>query len=67
MKSRLQVFVKTPPANIEARTDIESIQDNAPSIAVLPFDDMSERGDQGYFCEGIAEEILNALSRYTPT
>jgi len=35
----------------------------APSIAVLPFVDMSERGDQGYFCEGIAEEILNALCK----
>ncbi len=33
----------------------------APSVAVLPFDDMSEQGDQGYFCEGIAEEILNSL------
>lgn len=31
------------------------------SIAVLPFDDMSEKQDQAYFCEGIAEEILNAL------
>ena len=35
----------------------------APSIAVLPFDDMSELGDQAYFCEGIAEEILNALCK----
>ncbi len=35
----------------------------APSIAVLPFDDMSEHGDQGYFCEGIAEEILNSLCK----
>ncbi len=33
----------------------------APSIAVLPFDDLSEMGNQGYFCEGIAEEILSAL------
>jgi len=33
------------------------------SIAVLPFVDMSPDGDQGYFCEGIAEEILNALTR----
>ena len=24
---------------------------------------MSEHGDQGYFCEGIAEEILNALCK----
>jgi serine/threonine protein kinase/Flp pilus assembly protein TadD len=33
------------------------------SIAVLPFADMSPQRDQGYFCEGIAEEIINALSR----
>lgn len=33
------------------------------SIAVLPFTDMSEKKDQGYFCEGVAEEILNALSK----
>ena len=33
------------------------------SIAVLPFVDMSPDGDQGYFCDGIAEEILNALTR----
>lgn len=32
-----------------------------PSIAVLPFVDMSPDQDQGYFCEGVAEEILNAL------
>lgn len=31
-------------------------------IAVLPFVDMSPERDQGYFCEGIAEEILNALA-----
>jgi adenylate cyclase len=39
------------------------LDQSAPSIAVLPFDDMSEHGDQGYFCEGIAEEILNALCK----
>jgi serine/threonine protein kinase/Tfp pilus assembly protein PilF len=33
------------------------------SIAVLPFADMSPERDQEYFCEGIAEEIINALSR----
>jgi len=39
------------------------LNESAPSIAVLPFDDMSELGDQTYFCEGIAEEILNALCK----
>jgi len=31
------------------------------SIAVLPFVDMSPEGDQGYFADGISEEILNVL------
>ncbi|MEK6373715.1 MAG: protein kinase [Acidobacteriota bacterium] len=34
-----------------------------PSIAVLPFADMSPQSDQEYFCDGIAEELLNALSK----
>jgi adenylate cyclase len=34
----------------------------APSIAVLQFEDMSFEQDQTYFCEGIAEEILCALN-----
>jgi TolB-like protein/Tfp pilus assembly protein PilF len=32
------------------------------SIAVLPFADMSAAKDQDWFCDGIAEEILNALT-----
>jgi len=32
------------------------------SIAVLPFADMSEEGDQAYFTDGISEEILNLLA-----
>jgi eukaryotic-like serine/threonine-protein kinase len=32
------------------------------SIAVLPFADMSPARDHDWFCEGIAEEILNALT-----
>jgi len=37
--------------------------ETSPSIAVLPFTDMSQEKDQGYFCEGVAEAILNALTR----
>jgi adenylate cyclase len=33
------------------------------SIAVLPFQDMSPERDQEYFCDGIAEEIINALTQ----
>ena len=32
------------------------------SIAVLPFVNFSADPDNGYFCDGMAEEILNALS-----
>ena len=34
-----------------------------PSIAVLAFADMTETGDRQYFADGVAEEILNHLSR----
>jgi serine/threonine protein kinase/tetratricopeptide (TPR) repeat protein len=34
-----------------------------PSIAVLPFVDMSPAADQGYFSDGVAQEILNALAQ----
>jgi non-specific serine/threonine protein kinase len=33
------------------------------SIAVLPFSDLSPQKDQDYFCDGIAEEIINALTK----
>jgi adenylate cyclase len=34
-----------------------------PSIAVLPFDNMSEESQQEYFCDGLTEEIITALSK----
>ena len=33
------------------------------SIAVLPFVDMSQAKDQGYFSDGISEELLNLLAK----
>lgn len=33
------------------------------SIAVLPFTDMTQAGNQEWFADGLAEEILNALTR----
>jgi len=33
------------------------------SVAVLPFADLSQNGDQEWFADGLAEEILNALAR----
>ena len=39
----------------------QSKKKSVPSIAVLPFRDMSPQKDQDYFCEGIAEELIDAL------
>lgn len=33
------------------------------AVAVLPFRDLSPKGDQDYFSDGLAEEILNVLAR----
>ena len=38
-------------------------EDERPSIAVLPFADMSREGDQEYFADGMTEELLNALAK----
>ncbi len=35
----------------------------AKSVAVLPFLDMSENGDQEYFADGLAEELINLLGK----
>jgi len=34
------------------------------SVAVLPFDNLSNDPDNAYFCDGIADEILNSLGRF---
>jgi TolB-like protein len=42
---------------------VDPSEDPRPSIAVLPFADMSREGDQEYFSDGITEEILNTLAK----
>ena len=37
--------------------------DRRPSVAVLPFRDLSPGGDQAYFADGVHEEIIAQLSR----
>ncbi len=43
-------------------TDAKSVSKWKNSIAVLPFANMSADPEQEYFCDGIAEEIINALA-----
>ena len=49
---------ETPPQG-----SIQSYTAPDNSIAVLPFADLSESGDQAHFSDGIAEEILNLLAQ----
>ena len=37
---------------------------NKPSVAVLPFENMSGDPDQAYFADGITEDIITELSRF---
>ncbi len=46
-----------------SRTHASAAADPDRSIAVLPFADMSPAGDQEHFCDGMAEEIINALTQ----
>lgn len=46
---------RTQPAQTPPRESL--------SIAVLPFPDMSAEKDQEHFCDGLTEELLNALTR----
>ncbi len=46
-----------------AATLAEPAPSERPSIAVLPFDNMSGDSEQGYFADGITEDIITDLSK----
>jgi TolB-like protein/Flp pilus assembly protein TadD len=56
------------PTEAEAETVLENVKPRmadpeGPSIAVLPFTNMSGDPEQDYFADGMAEDIITALSR----
>jgi TolB-like protein/class 3 adenylate cyclase/Tfp pilus assembly protein PilF len=52
-----------PQAFPPLQTLLAPIDEHTPSIAVLPFTDLSPEKDQEYFADGLAEELLNVLSK----
>jgi serine/threonine-protein kinase len=58
----LSVFIVRPSilASVGVARDPRAV---SPSIAVLPFADMSQSRDQEYFSEGLSEELLNLLAK----
>src|SRR4029077_8619900 len=63
------VTLDESPATVSVSSSEERIQrteqrkEKIRSIAVLPFADLSAERDQEHFSDGVAEEILNALSK----
>ena len=53
----------SPDSVASVATESTTPATDAASIAVLPFADLSPGGDQEYFSDGMAEEILNVLVR----
>lgn len=52
-----------PPKATAEAADAAPILPDRPSIAVLPFQNLSGDPEQDYFAEGVVEEIIIALSR----
>ncbi len=66
--ARALAALRGRPAGFESRAETIVKAEVAPvaqqaSVAVLPFVDMSPQKDQEYFCDGMAEELINALSQ----
>ena len=66
--ARIRPGEKIPAADNEttlrsAETDNLSVADSRPTIAVLPFTNMSNEPEQEYFADGVTEDIITALSR----
>ncbi|UCH40255.1 MAG: hypothetical protein JSU67_00685 [Gammaproteobacteria bacterium] len=59
---QVRLSTENPPETIvEEHPEIELPKQ--PSLAVLPFDNMSGDLDQEYFCDGITEEITTAIGK----
>ncbi|MGO7675164.1 winged helix-turn-helix domain-containing tetratricopeptide repeat protein [Rhizobium ruizarguesonis] len=48
-----------------ATSDVLSSQRNGALLAVMPFDDLSSDGVEPFFAQGVGEDIITALSRFT--
>ena len=51
------------PESVPAAAAVEGKGDEGPSIAVLPFKNLSGDADQEYFADGVSEDLITALSR----
>lgn len=59
-----QVAIPAPPPIVEAAERKSLPLPHRPSIAVMPFKNLSGDPEQEYFADAITEDIVNALSRW---
>jgi serine/threonine-protein kinase len=65
-EARTEIFgaaAALKPVNDTASDSVRRTAGSSPSIAVLPFANLSPDPDNEYLCEGIAEELINALAK----
>src|SRR5688572_23764142 len=60
---RFQTIAEVRAALQQLRSKPADVVPATPSIAVLPFANMSHNADDEYFSDGLAEEIINALAQ----
>jgi serine/threonine-protein kinase len=60
---RFQTIGEVKAALQQLRSKPAEVGQALPSIAVLPFANMSQNADDEYFSDGLAEEIINALAQ----
>jgi TolB-like protein len=60
---RLYLRPTPPPIEVASKDKMAFPLPDKPSIAVLPFANMSGDKEQEYFCEGITEDIITNLSK----
>jgi adenylate cyclase len=59
---RLYLRPTTPPVEVASKDKMAFPLPDRPSIAVLPFANMSGDKEQEYFCDGITDQIITSLS-----
>ena len=60
-----RILCEPPEATVAEDGDDRGSEATMPSIAVLPFDNMSSDAEQEFFVDGLTEDIITELSRFS--